>query len=45
MDEVKSCVDGLPDDAGKIGALLQKIHDKYIKQVDDLFVEKKNTTV
>ena len=33
--------DGLPEDAGKTAEDdLQKIHDKYIKQVDDLFVDK-----
>ena len=42
MDEVKKAVkDGLPEDAGKTAEDdLQKIHDKYIKQVDDLFVDK-----
>lgn len=42
IDEVKKAVkDGLPEDAGKTAEDdLQKIHDKYIKQVDDLFAEK-----
>ena len=42
IDEVKKAVkDGLPEDAGKTAEDdLQKIHDKYIKQLDDLFAEK-----
>ena len=42
IDEVKKAVkDGLPEDAGKTAEDdLQKIHDKYIKQLDDLFVDK-----
>ena len=42
MDEVRKAVkDGLPEDAGKTAEDdLQKILDKYIKQVDDLFAEK-----
>ncbi len=42
MDDVKKAVkDGLPEDMGKDGeAELQKLHDKYIKKIDEAFVEK-----
>lgn len=42
MDDVKKAVkDGLPEDMGKYGeAELQKLHDKYIKKIDEAFVEK-----
>ncbi|MDD2247594.1 MULTISPECIES: ribosome recycling factor [Proteiniphilum] len=42
IDEVKKAVkDGLPEDMGKDGENeLQKLHDKYIKKVDDMFAEK-----
>lgn len=42
IDEVKKAVkNGLPEDMGKDGENeLQKLHDKYIKHVDDAFVEK-----
>lgn len=42
IDEVKKMVkDGLPEDMGKDAeAELQKLHDKYIKKVDDMFGEK-----
>lgn len=42
IDEVKKAVkDGLPEDMGKDGeAELQKLHDKYIKKVDDMFAAK-----
>ena len=42
MEEVKKAVkNGLPEDMGKDGENeLQKLHDKYIKHVDDAFVEK-----
>ncbi|MDO5665648.1 MAG: ribosome recycling factor [Bacteroidia bacterium] len=42
IDEIKKAVkDGLPEDMGKDGENeLQKIHDKYIKQIDDKFAEK-----
>lgn len=42
IDEVKKAVkDGLAEDAGKDNENeLQKIHDKYIKKVDDMFAEK-----
>ncbi len=42
IDEVKKAVkEGLAEDMGKDGENeLQKIHDKYIKKVDDMFAEK-----
>lgn len=42
IDGVKKAVkNGLPEDAGKSAEEdLQKLHDRFIKQVDDLFVEK-----
>ena len=42
IDGIKKAVkDGLPEDAGKDAeASIQKIHDKYIKLIDDKFVEK-----
>ena len=42
IDEVKKAVkDGLPEDIGRDGENeLQKLHDKYIKKVDDSFAEK-----
>lgn len=42
IDEVKKAVkNGLPEDAGKTAEDdLQKLHDKFIKHVDELFVEK-----
>lgn len=42
IDDVKKAVkDGLPEDMGKDGeAELQKLHDKYIKKVDDMFAAK-----
>lgn len=42
IDEVKKAVkDGLPEDMGKDGeGELQKLHDKYIKKVDEMFAEK-----
>lgn len=42
MDEVKKAVKaGMPEDAGKtLEDDLQKIHDKFIKHVDELFAEK-----
>lgn len=42
MDEVKKAVkDGLPEDMGKDGENeLQKLHDKYIKKIDEMFAEK-----
>lgn len=42
MDDVKKAVkDGLPEDMGKDGeAELQKLHDKYIKKIDEAFVKK-----
>ena len=41
-DELKKAVkDGLPEDMGKDGENeLQKLHDKYIKKIDEKFVEK-----
>ena len=37
----KAVKNGLPEDAGKSAEEdLQKLHDRFIKQVDDLFVEK-----
>ena len=42
IDELKKAVkDGLPEDMGKDGENeLQKLHDKYIKKIDEKFVEK-----
>lgn len=42
IDEVKKAVkDGLPEDTGKdVENELQKLHDKYIKRIDDKFAEK-----
>ena len=42
IDLIKKAVkDGMAEDVGKDGeADVQKIHDKYIKKVDDMFVEK-----
>lgn len=42
IDGVKKAVkNGLPEDAGKSAEEdLQKLHDRFIKQIDDLFVEK-----
>jgi ribosome recycling factor len=42
IDEVKKAVkDGLAEDIGKdVENDLQKIHDKFIKKVDDLFAAK-----
>ncbi len=42
IDEIKKAVkNGLPEDIGKTAEEdMQKVHDKYIKQIDDLFVEK-----
>lgn len=42
IDDVKKAVkDGLPEDMGKDAEdKLQKLHDKYIKRIDDLFIEK-----
>jgi ribosome recycling factor len=42
IDEVKKAVkEGLPEDVGKDAeADLQKLHDKYIKRVDDMFAAK-----
>ncbi len=42
IDELKKAVkDGLPEDMGKDGENeLQKLHDKYIKKVDEMFGEK-----
>jgi ribosome recycling factor len=42
IEKIKKAVkDGLPEDSGKDAeAEVQKIHDKYIKKVDDLLVEK-----
>lgn len=42
IDDVKKAVKaGLPEDAGKTAEdELQKLHDKFIKLVDELFVEK-----
>lgn len=42
IDEIKKAVkDGLPEDAGKDAeADVQKIHDKFIKRIDDRFMEK-----
>ena len=42
IDEVKKAVkEGLPEDMGKdVENELQKLHDKYIKRIDDKFAEK-----
>jgi ribosome recycling factor len=42
IDELKKAVkEGLPEDMGKDGENeLQKLHDKYIRKVDDMFTEK-----
>ena len=42
IDEVKKAVkDGLPEDMGKdVENKLQKLHDKFIKRIDDKFAEK-----
>jgi ribosome recycling factor len=42
IDEVKKAVkEGLPEDMGKDGENeLQKLHDKYIKKVDEMFADK-----
>lgn len=42
IDEVKKAVkEGLPEDVGKdVENELQKLHDKYIKKIDDKFAEK-----
>ncbi len=42
MDEIKKAVkQGLAEDVGKEGENeLQKVHDKFIKKVDDMFAEK-----
>jgi ribosome recycling factor len=41
VDVKKAVKDGLPEDMGKDGeAELQKLHDKYIKKIDEAFVEK-----
>lgn len=42
IDEVKKAVkDGMPEDVGKDGeSELQKLHDKYIKRVDEMFAVK-----
>lgn len=42
IDEIKKAVkNGMPEDMGKDGeSELQKLHDKYIKHVDDAFAEK-----
>ena len=42
IDEVKKAVkDGLAEDMGKDGENeLQKLHDKYIRKVDDMFAIK-----
>lgn len=42
MEEIKKVVkNGLPEDMGKDGENeLQKLHDKYIKRVDEAFAEK-----
>ncbi len=42
IDEVKKAVkDGLAEDIGKDGENeLQKLHDKYIKKIDEMFAEK-----
>lgn len=42
IDLIKKAVkDGMPEDVGKDGESdVQKIHDKYIKKVEDMFAEK-----
>ena len=42
IDELKKAVkEGLPEDMGKDGeSELQKLHDKYIRKVDEMFGEK-----
>ena len=42
IDALKKAVkDGMPEDEQKNGeAKLQKVHDKYIKQIDDMFIAK-----
>ncbi|HHV85448.1 MAG TPA: ribosome recycling factor [Petrimonas sp.] len=42
IDDVKKAVkEGLPEDVGKdVENELQKLHDKYIKKIDDKFAEK-----
>jgi len=42
IDDIKKAVkNGLPEDSGKNGENdLQKLHDKYIKKVDELFSDK-----
>ncbi len=42
IDDVKKAVkNGLPEDTGKDAEdKLQKLHDKYIKQIEELFLEK-----
>ncbi len=42
IDDIKKAVkDGFPEDAGKDAETdIQKIHDKYIKQIDEKFAEK-----
>lgn len=42
IDAIKKAVkDGTPEDAGKDAeAIMQKVHDKYIKQIDDLYAAK-----
>ena len=42
IDALKKAVkDGMPEDEQKNSeAKLQKIHDKYIKQIDDMFAAK-----
>ena len=42
IDELKKAVkDGMPEDMGKDGENeLQKLHDKYIKKIDEKFAEK-----
>ena len=42
IDEIKKAVkEGLPEDMGKDGeGELQKLHDKYIRKVDEMFGEK-----
>ncbi|KUK78345.1 MAG: Ribosome-recycling factor, partial [Proteiniphilum acetatigenes] len=42
IDELKKAVkEGMPEDMGKDGENeLQKLHDKYIRKVDEMFAEK-----
>lgn len=42
IDEIKKAVkDGLPEDTGRDGEeQIQKLHDKFIKKVDDMFADK-----